>query len=65
MQQAWVERTNQVCGTNQHSIIELGKAYFTGDPQQELVQKVTPNRIALAKRISVLNNFNNLNNKRL
>lgn len=60
MQQAWKERINQVSGTNQHSLIELWKAYLTGDPNHQLVQKDKPHLIALAKRISVLNHFHYL-----
>jgi len=57
MQQAWQERINQVSGTNQHSLIELWKAYLTNNPDNPLVQKDKPNLIALAKRIAVLNHF--------
>ncbi len=60
MQQAWKERINQVSGTNQHSIIELWKAYLTGDPNQQLLQKDRPNLIALAKRIAVINYLHHL-----
>ncbi|HEV7737469.1 MAG TPA: hypothetical protein VGO47_08890 [Chlamydiales bacterium] len=60
IQEAWQERISQVTGTNQHSIIELWKAYLTGDPQNDLVQKDEPNRAALAKRIQVLKHFQQL-----
>lgn len=60
LQQAWQERINQVSGTNQHSLIELWKAYLTNDPDNPLVRKDQPNLIALAKRISVLNHFHTL-----
>lgn len=54
MKQAWQERINQVSGTNQHSLIELWKAYLTGDLNHQLVRKDKPNLIALAKRITVM-----------
>lgn len=60
MQQAWQERINQVSGTNQHSLIELWKAYLTGDPNHQLLQKDKPNLISLAKRIAVINYFHRL-----
>ncbi len=63
MQQAWKERINQVSGTNQHSLIEIWKAYLTGDPNNELVKRDHPNLIALAKRLSVINHFHNLKNQ--
>jgi hypothetical protein len=60
MQQAWNERINQVSGTNQHSLIEIWKAYLTSDPSNPLLQKDKPNLIALAKRIAVINHFYHL-----
>lgn len=60
LQQAWQERISQVSGTNQHSLIELWKAYLTNDPNNTLVQKDHPNLITLAKRIAVLNHFHSL-----
>lgn len=60
MQQAWKERINHVSGTNQHSIIELWKAYLTGDPASPLLQKDKPNLIDLAKRIAVINYLHHL-----
>jgi hypothetical protein len=60
MEHARQERINQVSGTNQHSLIQLWQAYLTGDPNNELVQKDKPNLISLAKRIAVINHFNNL-----
>ena len=59
-QQAQQERISQLTGTNQHSIIELWKAYLTSDPSNELVIKDKPNLIALAKRIAVLKHFYSL-----
>lgn len=59
-QQAWQERSNQLTGSNQNSVIQLWKAYLTGDPSNELVQKDKPNLIALAKRITVLKHFYSL-----
>ncbi|HVT84287.1 MAG TPA: hypothetical protein VHD35_03750 [Chitinophagaceae bacterium] len=57
MQQAWQERVSQLTGTNQHSIIQLWKAYLTGNSNHELVLKDKPNLIALANRIAVLKHF--------
>ncbi len=60
LQQAWQERINQVSGTNQHSLIELWKAYLTNDLDNPLVRKDQAILIALAKRIAVLNHFHTL-----
>jgi hypothetical protein len=60
LQQATQERINQLTGSNQHSVIELWKAYLTADPNNELVIKDKPNLIALAKRITVLKHFYSL-----
>lgn len=60
MQLAWQERINQVSGTNQHSLIELWKAYLTGDLNHELVVKDQLNRIVLAKKIEVVKHFQRL-----
>lgn len=60
IQQAWQQRINLVTGTNQHSVIELWKAYLTNNPDHPLIQKDKPNLIAIAKRISVLNHFHQL-----
>ena len=60
LQQAWQQRINQVTGTNQHSVIELWKAYLTNNPDHPLIQKDQPNLLALAKRIAVLNHFYSL-----
>jgi hypothetical protein len=58
LQQAWSQRINQVSGTNQHSLDQLWQAYLTNNPEHELVKKDYPNLIALAKRIAVINHFN-------
>ena len=60
IQQAWHERTNQLSGTNQNSIIKLWEAYLSNNPNNELVLNDKPNLIALVKRIAVINHFNNL-----
>jgi hypothetical protein len=60
LSQARQERIQQVTGTNQHSIIELWKAYLAEDDNNDLIQKDKPNVEALAKRIAVLNHFQQL-----
>jgi hypothetical protein len=57
LQQAWQERISQLTGTNQNSIIQLWKAYITGDPNNELVIKDKSNLDGLAKQIAVLKQF--------
>jgi hypothetical protein len=63
LHQALQERISQVSGTNQHSLTELWQGYLTNDPNNQLVQKDRPNVIALAKRIAVINHFQNLKNQ--
>ena len=60
LQKAWKERINQVSGTNQHSTELLHQAYLTYNPDNELLKKDQPNFIALAKRLAVINHFQNL-----
>ena len=63
LQQAWKQRINQVCGTNQHTMDLIWQAYLTNDINNELVKKDQPNFIALAKRLAVINHFHNLKNQ--
>jgi hypothetical protein len=60
MQKAWQQRISQVSGTNQHSLIEIWKAYLSNDPENELLKRDRPNLILVAKKIAVLNHFQTL-----
>lgn len=55
---AWQQRIKQLEGTNQHSLNELCQAYQTYNPENELVKRDRPKFISLAKRIAVMNHFN-------
>lgn len=60
LQQARQERISQVTGTNQHSLNQLWDAYLKGDDTNDLIRKDKPRLIALAKRLQVLKNFQQL-----
>ncbi len=60
IEQARQERINQISGTNQHSLIEIWKAYLTNDPASPLLQKDKPILIDLARSIAVIKYFHQL-----
>lgn len=57
---AWQQRINQLTGSNQHSILQLLQAYQDNRENDALLINDKDNLISLAKRIAVLNNFQQL-----
>lgn len=57
---AWQQRINQLTGSNQYSILQLLQAYQDNRENDALLIKDKENFISLAKRIAVLNHFQQL-----
>lgn len=57
---AWQQRIDQLTGSNQHSILQLLQAYQDNRENDPLLFKDKENFICLAKRIAVLNHFQQL-----
>ncbi|MEO7264431.1 MAG: hypothetical protein ABIW38_05930, partial [Ferruginibacter sp.] len=57
MQHAWLQRINQLTGSNQYSVLQLLQAYQDNKENDGLLLKDRDNLISLAKRITVLKHF--------